>query len=636
MSVANRQAANDPEGSELEFAAWPDEWLRALSDASLGQASSADLVQRGKIHATGGAVEVVEEHPMPEPALQAEVTDTEIHTTEVWIEDDTIAGSCDCASAEDGRFCEHQVAVALVWRDRLTGHAARVALPAGNSARSGAEPARTFGGERQALHDFLHAQEASTLAEKLLEFVDRDQSVSRELQQWRKASEMGNDPAHLEPLISELLAPGQDYIAWNETPSYVRRAESVLPLLQRARTRDADAAAPLCLGALRRVWDVLQQADDSNDDIGGLCRTLAAEWVLSLEAAGPQPASFGDVYLQVQLDDPFGCIDAVAAEAAIGEPALARCRRAVEERWRRAKDAVAVLKAEHATKVDQRKGWIPAYDETSERELRLWTLESLHLAQLESANQVDDALAVLREDLSEAGRHSRVVTFLEKHGRFREALAQAEQSRKAFPDDWRLDEALLRCYEREGLTAEALALRREQFEQRPGVESYHLVLKAGLAAGHDMRALRQSLIDHLAAREVQIMTRPPYSARYGSPPTATPPVERDVSLRAEVLGSEGRWIEACTLVQPPAICREGVLTNIARHLPAAEDAQARALLLRVFGNAMQTAKSPYRDVLVLVEEIGRRMDAARRTAWLAQLRIDFKAKRDFIRNLPER
>lgn len=46
--------------------------------------------------------------------------------------------------------------------------------------------------------------------------------------------------------------------------------------------------------------------------------------------------------------------------------------------------------------------------------------------------------------------------------------------------------------------------------------------------------------------------------------------------------------------------------------------------------------SPYRDELAMVEEIGRRMDPARRTAWLAQLRTEFKAKRNFIRDLPER
>jgi hypothetical protein len=168
------------------------------------------------------------------------------------------------------------------------------------------------------------------------------------------------------------------------------------------------------------------------------------------------------------------------------------------------------------------------------------------------------------------------------------------------------------------------------------VERYHLVLKAGLAAGTDVVALRQSLIDFLAALEVQAMNRPPYSTRFGSPRAAVPPGERDVSLRAEVLCSESRWVEACALVQPPAVCRDGVLSQIARHLPADRKDQALALLLRVFSSAMRRSSSPYRDELALVEEIGRRMDSVRRSAWLAQLRTEYKAKRNFVRDLPDR
>lgn len=358
--------------------------------------------------------------------------------------------------------------------------------------------------------------------------------------------------------------------------------------------------------------------------------------MLSLSAAGSQPASFGDTYVQVRLDDPFGCFDAAAAEAAIGETAMARYRRRVAERWRQAKDAVLASKAEHAAKVASRKGRAPAYESTSETELDLWTLERLHLAELERTGQVDEALAVLREDLSEAHAHSEVISYLEEHGRFREAFAQAEKGRKAFPDDWRLQDDLLRCYERDGWTAEALALRRQQFEIGPGVERYRAVLKAGRAAGQDMAALRQSLIEFLAALEVQAMNRPPHSARFGSGRTAVPTGERDVSLRAEVLCSEGRWVEACTLVQPPAACRDGVLSQIARHLPADGKDQALALLLRVFSNAMRTSSSPYRDELALVEEIGQRMDSVRRSAWLAQLRTEYKAKRNFVRDLPDR
>jgi len=604
--------------------AWPDEWVRALSDASLKRSCSAAIFQRGKTYAAAGAVDVVDEDPMPEPALRAQVSGTEIYTTEVWIEDDAVAGSCDCPNAEDGWFCKHQVAVALVWRDRRAGETTPIEESAREAVRSSVKRARSAQDKRQALHDFLHGQAVSALAGKLLEFADRDRDIARELQQWRKAGEVGEDPAELKSLISEMLAPGRGFIAWNESTDYVHRAEAVLPLLQRARARDAAAATALSLHALRRVWSVLQQADDSNGEIGGLCQAVGAEWVLSLQAAGAQPAAFGDTYLQVQLDDPLGCFDAAAAEAAIGELAMARYRRAIAQRWRQAKDAVLASKAAGGKRVR-------TYDSTSDQEMRLWTLERLHLAQLESTGQVDEALAVLREDLSEAHAHSQVIAYLEQHGRFREAFAQAEQARKAFPDDVRLQDDLLRCYERDGWTAEALALRRQQFERGPGVERYHLVLKAGRAAGQDAVALRQSSLDLLAAQELQAMKRPRYSPR-----GAAPAGQRDVSLRAEVLGSEGRWVEACALVQPPAACRDGVLGQIARHLPDEHKEPALLLLLRVFDSAMKWAKSPYRDELALVDEIGGRMDGARRAAWLAQLRTEYKVKRNFVRDLPVR
>ena len=161
-------------------------------------------------------------------------------------------------------------------------------------------------------------------------------------------------------------------------------------------------------------------------------------------------------------------------------------------------------------------------------------------------------------------------------------------------------------------------------------------MKAGLAAEQDVVVLRQSLIDFLTALEVQAMNRPSHSALFGLPRSAVTTGERDVSLRAEVLCSEGRWAEACALVQPPAVCRDGVLSHIARHLPVDQKDQALTLLLRVFGSVMRKASSPYRDELALVKEIGRHMDSARRVAWFAQLRTEYKAKRNFVRDLPDR
>jgi hypothetical protein len=220
---------DDEAPSEVQLPAWPDEWTRALSDVSLRQASSAAIFQRGKAYATSGAVEVLDEDPMPEPALHAQVTGTDTYSTEVWIEDDAVAGSCDCPNAEDGWFCKHQVAVALVWRDRLAGHATPIAPSVRKPVPGGVKRARTAEEKRQALHDFLHGQEVATLADKLLEFADRDHDIARELQQWRKANELGNDPADLKTLTSEILAPGRGFIAWDESASYVRAPKPCCP-----------------------------------------------------------------------------------------------------------------------------------------------------------------------------------------------------------------------------------------------------------------------------------------------------------------------------------------------------------------------------------------------------------------------
>ena len=88
----DRHSENLPE-------AWPAEWIHALGDDWLKQASSEAIFQRGRVYAASGAVRAESEDPMPEPALRAQVFGTKPYTTEVWIEDDGVAGSCDCPNA---------------------------------------------------------------------------------------------------------------------------------------------------------------------------------------------------------------------------------------------------------------------------------------------------------------------------------------------------------------------------------------------------------------------------------------------------------------------------------------------------------------------------------------------------------
>lgn len=107
------------------------------------------------------------------------------------------------------------------------------------------------------------------------------------------------------------------------------------------------------------------------------------------------------------LDDPFGCFDTAVAEAAIGTAALTRYRKLLAARWREAKDAVLATRVEHAAtaaRVNDRSKHPFGFQRHTERDMRLWTLERLHLGQLEAERDIDGALAVMREDLTEV-RH---------------------------------------------------------------------------------------------------------------------------------------------------------------------------------------------------------------------------------------
>lgn len=617
---------NEPSGPAL---------LDALSDGALEGASNSAIFKRGRAYAQSDAVQAVEQEDGPVPAARATVMGTRPYEVEVWVHEGMVGGRCDCPNAEDGWFCKHQVALAMVWRGLLGGEApapdaaARAQVAA--DAATAAKRARTTLDRREALAEFLRGQDAQVMAQRLLELADRDPAVERELQQWRKLSEVQRGAAgltELKALATQILSPGRDFLDWRQTFGYAQRAADVLPLLAQTRARNPEDALALGLHALRRAWAAMEQADDSGGDIGGLARAIGDEWVEALRAAGPRPAAFGDSYLKVLLDDPMTSFDTAAAEAAMGDAARERFTRSLAARWRAAKDAVLAARAAHAAKVAEARRLRrrePYYDRHNERPVGLLTLEHLYLRRLEADGDIDGALAVLREDLPDAGAYGAVTAFLERHGRLREAFANAEAALKAHPDDDRLQRDMLRCYERDGWADEALALRRKRFEHWPSVEAYRELLRAGAAAGRDVDALRTELQAVLVAHEQQVA--PHIRARTGEAGT-------DVTLRVDVLCMEQRWGEALALVQPPARCQPGTLRTLARNLGKEHQAQRIELLRRVLAQAMLTATSPYGAELKLVEEVCDLLDAARRVAWLASLRAEFKAKRNFVAGLP--
>ncbi|MFM2059743.1 MAG: hypothetical protein RLY71_4128 [Pseudomonadota bacterium] len=556
---------------------WPEEWRGCLSDAALQQTSSAAIFRRacGYIE----QVEVLGEDPLPEPALRARVFGTETYRTEVWVEADAITGECSCPHAEDGWFCKHQVALALVWRERLaTGVSAAVARAADPDAP------RTATERAASLYDFLHAQDSATLADKLLELADCHAVLASELRRWHQLSVAQHDPGVLEQTILDLLTPPEHYLDPGEAVDYVEQARSALPLLQQLYAEDSAEAIALCIEGLQLGWQTYNNSADDEYEIGSWCEMLGEELAEMLQAAGPQPAAFGDTYLALVLADGYGSVSQDECEAAIGPAALARFRQALAERW-------------HGSRTDR----------------QFWKIDALYLAQLEKSGQIDAVLAVLRERRQDATGCGRLVSFLERQQRHAEALAECEAACRRFPNDWGLERALLTGLERAERHVDVLVLRRRWFDQRPSLTEYNAVLDAARLVGRDVAALRTELLQQLQARELG-----------------------DVSLRASILCTERLWEQACALVQPPALCQTEILRNIGEHLPPEQFEAAVALLLRVFGHAMEHTDSSYKEPLALVRLIIDRLPPARGAAWLAELRVQYKAKRNFMRDLPSR
>ena len=609
-----------------------------LSDLALRAASSKAIFERGLTYARSGAVSDLTPLAGTEPGVAAEVLGTNRYSTEVWLDEGAVVGSCDCPSASEGWFCKHQVAVALVWREHLAGRAPPIDPAAAKKVQATVKRAQSLRDQRQGLHDFLHRQPAADLADRLLELSDRDPGLHRSLQQWRKLERATDDPEDLKRLISEILDTGKQFVDWDETPAYLQRAEAVLPLLRRTASQAPPVRVALATHALRRAWVALERVDDSDGGVGDLCRAIGAQLVAALQSAGPQSAEFGEAWLKLRLDDPFGSFDADAAETAIGPAALARFRQRLAERWREATTAIAEARAAHAAKVDAaraaRRRPPPPPETDSSLETRLRTLEHLHLQQLERTGDVDGELEVLREDLSTPLAVHRLTRALERHGRLRDAFTNAERGLKAFPDSERLQEDLLRGYERDGWFEEALALRRQRFDAAPSVTRYQEVLAAGDAARRDRATLRRELLDVLAERELRPPPPPLYRPARPDPLRAATAAPRDVSLRVEVLCSESRFDEALVLVQPPAVCRPHALEALAEGLGPAHHAASVALLQRVFAASMRGATSPYREPLRLVSRILLRLGPPARAEWLPQLREEFRAKRNFVRDLP--
>ena len=485
-------------------------------------------------------------------------------------------------------------------------------IPATHGELASDERQRTIAARQDAVQVFLRGQDASALAQRLWAWAQTDHSLMAELKAWAAQSQTGDDPTAMKTAITDLLrSPG--FLDWRESGAYAHRAEKVLDLLEPVLATNPVQARELCEHALRRLYKASEEADDSNGAIGELLHRVMDSLLRCLRAAPPS-ADWLDDWFGLMEAHPWGLWNESAVLEVAGAAVQQGFQRKAARDWQ---------------------NWLASHPSgQAEGEHRFdygrHALRQRYLNVLKSQGDSQAALEMMGSSLSGASEHSELVAYCESLGKLREALQYARAAARLHPTNWRSEQDLLRCYERDGWDEEALAIRRGQLERSPTVEHFQAALKAATAAGREPVAYRDELFAWAEAREQDAVVGGRFGVLSRGPAAAK---GRHVGTRAAWLLAEGRLDDAVQLVQPPHVCEPQLLRTMAMQLPQTRYPEAVLLLQRVFAVSMPGASTPYRDVLEIVGETARRMAEPARSQWLAWLRAEYKAKRNFIKGL---
>jgi hypothetical protein len=589
-----------------------------LSDQTLQDLAGDKAFAKGKAYAVSGAVQdLVDLPPAPGHLLmgvEATVQGTETYATEIWwLPEDDLNGQCDCPQGQDGHFCKHQVALALVWRAHMGGGEVRLDPAAHKKAQATAKRAQTQAQNKAALRAFVQAQSAADLAERLWRWAEQDRDAMAEIKVWHSQTQAqqglaSGDVRAVQAAIRDLLKNPKGYLEPRDCAAYQRRAEQAFPLIASVCQTSPSQALALCEDMLARIYKVGETADDSwGGEIGDLVLNTLEVLKTCLQAE-PPPASWLKTWLALKDKDPWGLGDTFELMQAAG-PAMVKAYSA---------------HVAHDWQTWQARNPGPQTDWNPERNAK----REAYLADL--SRQGDDAtvLEVMRASAHNAGEWHVLVQWCEARKRWREAFDFAQKAYKLFPQDWRTEADMLTAYERDGWDAEALAMQRVRLERSPSTENYRATLKAAQAAGQDVDAYRQALMDWAQGNEHKTersFLRGQSAVQF-----------TDVSVRVRwYLEAEKAPQTALDLVQQLGVrCDPGLLLALAQILSPSQDAQALEIFQRLFEAKMPRAQTPYAEVLSLVRQALDRMQPAQRSQWLASLRSQYKAKRNFIKELP--
>lgn len=567
-----------------------------ISRATLEGLAGTTAFRRGEEYFSVGAVGRLR---ATGEKLTAKVEGVETYQIELRDDDGDLAYDCTCPRAADGFFCKHCVAVGLAW---LAEQAAETKPKAGEAKRR--DPWRD-------IKEYLTAQAPETLIELLLDVAQRDDRLYQSLLLKAERTGGGGNVAKAFRRAIDGATRIHGFVDWREVGTFAGNIDQVAESLAELLKPDtASSLVELAEYAIERVENALEQIDDSNGEVSGTVDGLGALHRKACAMARPEPVGLAERLFRLETTLPFNVcsFDAATYRDVLGKEGLRRYRELAEAEWNKIKPR------------DSKDG----HDGNRYRITRI--MEQL----AEASGNIEELVAIKSRDLSSGYRYLEIAEIYAKAGQREKALDWAERGLKAFPErpDNRLRDFLVAAYLKRKRNDEALQLTWIQFEERPVLEHYmklHDVAgKLGAWPAQRERALIR--VDEIIAREAAT------TSRWKPKPSAP-----NYSLRVQIALWEDD-LDAAWSAAHSGTCDRSLLITLAGKLESARPDDAISLYRRVVPLIVeQTNNAAYDEAIRLIRKVGGLMKTQKQQSqfgnYLAELRVQFKPKRNFIKLL---
>jgi uncharacterized Zn finger protein len=328
--------------------------------------------------------------------------------------------------------------------------------------------------------------------------------------------------------------------------------------------------------------------------------------------AQPDPEELAERLFRFETTLPFGVcsFDAVTYRDAIGKDGLSRYRELAQAEWSKVKPR------------DAKAGY----------DARRTSITRIMERLAEASGDVNELVAIKAMDLSSSFYYLNIANIWAKAGQPDKALDWAERGMKAFPErpDNRLRDFLVAAYLERKRDDEALQLTWIQFEERGTLENYKklndVAGKLGLWPAQRERAL---------ARVADVIAQDASGSTRWKPSPSAP----NYSVRVEIALWETDLDVALTFANH-GICDRSLLIALAAKLESVRPSDALLLYRRVVPPIVeQTNNAAYDEAIKLIRKMGTLMKSQSQPRqfgdYLAELRMQYKQKRNFIKLLDE-